>query len=118
MQFSCHWFRATELSSNPYTAGLGCDAHSIGGRVANVVLVEAVEVDDAERQRCHSWHSGDKGSVQVTGGLQVQAAFWPVCSKSGGLDIYGHLAQVPVRLPQPVDVGAEVVIIPVARLMS
>ena len=40
------------------------------------------------------------------------------CSKSGGLDIYGHLAQVPVRLPQPVDVGAEVVIIPVARLMS
>lgn len=86
-------------------------AYSVGGRIADIVLVEAGEVNDIEAQRLDSGHSGNKVAIIITGCLQIQAALWAICGKSGWLHINADLAQVATDLAEPIDVGPEVVIV-------
>ena len=90
------------------------EAHGVGGWEADVVLVEAGEVDDVEGEGLHGGHGGHQGAVGgiCAGGLQVQAALGAGGVKPGRLHIHSHLAQVAVGLPEPLDVGAEVVVVP------
>lgn len=87
-------------------------AHRIGGREADVALVETGEVDDAEAERSDRRNSGDGLAVQCAGCLQVKAALWAVGRRSGGFDVDCDPAQIPVGLSEPVDVGTEVVVVP------
>jgi len=58
--------------------GGGGGTYCIGGWESDVVLVETLEVDDAEGEGLHGGHRGHYVALEEAGVLQVQAALLPV----------------------------------------